>query len=123
VDLAGTYRLQVSSTGLGPAAVGTITVAPAAASQLIPVTQPPGSLTAGARFGFEVEAEDPYGNLATGFDGLLTAALSTNAGNATLSGSVTAMASQGVASFAGLAVERAGSGYTVQVTGNGLAGT
>jgi streptogramin lyase len=122
LDLAGTYGLQVSSAGLGSAAVGTITVAPAAASQIIVMTQPPGSLTAGAGFGFQVEAEDPYGNLATGFDGLLTAALSVNDSNATLAGPVTAVASQGVASFAGLAVERAGSGYTVQVTGNGLAG-
>jgi hypothetical protein len=122
LDTVGTYTLQVSSVSLGAIAAGTIAVTPAQASQLILMSQPPTAITAGAAFGVRVEAEDAYGNLATGFNGLLTAALMPNVSNAMLAGSVTVIASQGVAAFAGLSVDRAGSGDTIQVTGNGLAG-
>jgi len=120
LDEAGNHTLQVSSAGLTSVTTGNIDVTPAAASQLIAVSEPPGSLTAGTTFGFEVQAEDPFGNLATGFNGTLTAALSANAGNATLVGPVTAVANSGVAFFAGLTVDQAGSGYKIQVTSGSL---
>lgn len=122
LDTVGTYTLQASSPGLDPIAVGTVTVNPSSASQVVLVSQPPATMSAGAGFGLQVEAEDPYGNLATGFDGLLKATLGTGTGNAMLAGPVTAMASQGLASFVGLAVDRAGNGDTIQVSGNGLSG-
>ena len=75
LDAVGTYSLQVSGFSLGPVAAGTVTVTPAAASHLVVTAQPPGSLTAGAGFGLQVEAEDPYGNPAMGFNGPVTAAL------------------------------------------------
>jgi len=120
LNTVGSQTLQVSSAGLSSVTTNPINVTAAAASQLVLITDPPATLTAGTPFGFEVEAEDPYGNLATSFDGGLTAALSPNAGNATLGGAVTATASDGVAFFAGLAVDQAGDGYTIHVTSSSL---
>src|SRR5262249_15502966 len=122
LDTAGTDTLQVSSTGFSPVATGRITGTPAAASPLVLTTPPPSIVTAGAGFGLQVEAEDPYGNLATGFDGGVTAALSANSGNAAIGGTVTAVASQGIASFSSLVVDNAGGGYTIHGTRGGLAG-
>ena len=113
----GTVTLQVSSSGLTSVTTGSINVTASTASQLIFVAEPASSQTAGAPFGFKVEAEDAFGNLATTFDGTLVAALSPNSGNATLAGAVTAVASGGVAVFSGVSVNQVGSGYTIQVSG------
>ena len=67
LDQAGVHAYRWSSTGLGSATTGTIIVTAASAVQLTLVSEPPGSVTAGAGFGFAVEAEDPFGNLATEF--------------------------------------------------------
>ena len=116
----GQYTLAASNSALGSATTSSITVTPGAASKLIAVTDPSGSLTAGVPFGFEVEATDAEGNLVTGFTGNVTAALSPNTGNATVSGSISAVASGGVAQFSGLTVDQAGSNYTIQAASTGL---
>ena len=116
----GTVTLQVSSSGLGSITTSTINVTAASAAKLVLISNPPANLTAGATFGFEVEAEDQFGNVATSFNGSLTAVLSPNAKNATLGGGVSTVASDGVAFFAGLTVLEAGNGYTIQVTSGGL---
>ena len=116
IDTTGTYQIKATSTNLSSITSSSFNVVAQSPSQMIFITNPPSSLTAGTRFGFEVEAEDQYGNVATGFDGALTATLSPNVGNATLGGSVTATASNGLAFFSGLTVDQAGSGYTIQVT-------
>ena len=95
IDTTGTYQIKATSTNLSSITSSSFNVVAQTPSQLIFITNPPSSLTAGTQFGFEVEAEDQYGNVATGFDGTLTAALSPNAGNATLGGAVTASASNG----------------------------
>ena len=69
LDKVGSYTLDVTSTGLGAATTGTIAVTAGAAKKLVAVSEPPSSETAGGVFSFEVEAEDQYGNLATGFNG------------------------------------------------------
>ncbi len=123
LDTVGNYTLDVTSTGLSPVTTGTIGVTAGAASKLVAMTEPPSSETAGGVFSFKVEAEDSYGNLATGFNGTVSAVLSANPGHATLGGgTVTATASGGMATFTGLAVDKAGSGYTIGVSSGTLTG-
>jgi streptogramin lyase len=124
----GNFTLQVSTTGLKSVTTSTITITPGAASQLVVVSA--GSsltgVTAGDAFNVEVEAEDPYGYQATGFSGTLSAAMAANSQGAALSGSPMAIASQGIANFTGLIVDRAGSGFAISVTdtnpGDGVSG-
>ena len=83
IDTAGTYQLKVTSTGLTSVTSSAVDVTAATASQLILVTNPPATLVAGTLFGFEIEAEDQYGNPAATFNGdSLTATLTQNGGNA-----------------------------------------
>jgi hypothetical protein len=60
-----------------------------------------------------VTAFDPFGNVATGFSGTVSVALGANPAGGTLSGTLDASAVAGVATFANLAVERVGTGYTL----------
>ena len=95
-------------------------VATLATSQLVVTQQPPASVTAGTPFGLTVEAEDSSGNLLSSFDGTVSVAIATNPGGASLGGTLTATASQGVATFSGLTLTTAASGYTLQVSASGL---
>jgi subtilisin-like proprotein convertase family protein len=119
LNKVGAVTLQITTSGLGSITTGTINVTPAAASQLVMVAQPPGTVTAGATFGFEVKAEDQYGNLATSYNGTVTAALSANLGGATLVGPSSSVASGGLAFFAGDAVNLTGTAYTIQIASSG----
>ena len=105
-------------TDVGTNAIGVATLA---ASQLVVTQQPPTSVTAGSTFGLTVEAEDSSGNLLTSFNGTVSLAIGVNPGGATLGGTLTATASQGVASFSGLTLNKAASGYTLYASGGGLA--
>ena len=95
-------------------------VATLATSNLVVTQQPPSSVTAGSGFGLTVEAEDSSGNLINSFNGTVTVALGNNPGGATLGGTLTATASDGVAIFSGLSLTTAVSGYTLLVSGGGL---
>ena len=83
-------------------------------------TQPPASIIAGASFGLKVAIEDPYGNLETGAANTVSLALATNPGGATLGGTLSVTTSQGKATFSGLSLTAAASGYTLQVSSTGL---
>ena len=112
------YALKASSGSLTTTTA--FTVAPAAASQLVVTTQPPSSVTAGGGFGLTIKAEDRFGNVVTSFTGKVTIALANNPGRSTLGGTLTVTAVKGVASFSGLALNKAGSGYTLKATASGL---
>src|SRR6266545_3202590 len=61
-------------------------------------------------------AEDDFGNTATDFTGDVFVAIGTDAsgaGDATLSGTRTATAVSGVATFGDLSIDRTGNGYTL----------
>lgn len=58
----------------------------------------------GTGFGLSVEAEDPFGNLETGFNGIAAIGLQNNPGGSTLSGAYLAAFTGGVASFSGLSL-------------------
>ncbi len=97
-----------------------LTVLPGPASQLIVTANPPTSITVDDPFGFTVAAEDRQGNLATGFSGQVTVALSNNPGDSTLGGIFTVLAVGGTATFSGLTLNQGGNAYTLQATSSGL---
>jgi len=80
---------------------------------------PPSSLAAGSPFGLTVTAEDSLGNPITSFNGTVTVGLENNPGVATLSGTLTATASNGVATFSGLSLTKAAVGYTLFASSDG----
>ncbi|PYO97986.1 MAG: hypothetical protein DMD61_11110, partial [Gemmatimonadetes bacterium] len=69
----------------------------------------------------QVTALDANNNTAD-FTGNVTLAIGTNPGSGTLSGTSTVAAVGGVATFSNLSIDKAGSGYTLDATSNGLAG-
>ena len=62
---ASGYTLAVSSSGFSAATSSTITVTPAAATQLVITQQQPSSVAVNSAFGLIVAVEDPYGNVVT----------------------------------------------------------
>ena len=77
-----------------------------------PSSRPAASWPAAA-FGLVVAAEDPFGNVDPNFSGSVTVALSNNPGGATLGGTLTVTAQNGVATFSGLTLNQPGIGYTL----------
>ena len=118
--VASGYTLEVSGYGVGGVISSTITVTPAAATQLAITRQPPASVTAGSSFGLQAAIEDTYGNVVTSASNTVTVALANNPGGSNLGGTLTATASNGVAAFAGLTLNTAAAGYTLQVSSSGL---
>ncbi len=115
------YSLAASSTGLTSAATNNFDITAAAATKLAFTVQPV-SNTVGVSIGSPtVTAQDQYGNTATAFTGLVTLALASNPGNATISGTPSANAVAGVATFGTLTLNHPGSGYTLGATATGLA--
>src|SRR5439155_22942129 len=96
------------------------TLSPATATQLVFNVQP-STTTAGAAItpAVQITAQDGNGNTATGFTGNITVAIGTNPGTGTLSGTKTVAAVAGVATFSGLSIDKAGTGYTLTATGAG----
>ena len=86
---------------------------------LVVTTEPPASVTAGTAFGLTVTAEDGSGNVDTSFDGTVSLALGSGPSGSVLGGTLSVTAQSGVASFSDLALDEAGTGYTLLVSGNG----
>jgi hypothetical protein len=91
-----------------------------AADQLVLVVQPPSTVSAGIGFGFQVAAEDMYGNTNTTFTGPVSVVIGTNLGGAALSGKAQATAVAGDANFSGLALSKVGVGYTLKISSGSL---
>src|SRR5207247_8320920 len=68
----------------------------------------------------QVTAQDGLGNTVTSFTGTVTVALGNNPVAGTLTGTTTMAATNGVASFASLSIDRAGSGYTLRAAARGV---
>jgi len=90
------------------------------ASQLVVTSQPPSSVSAGDPFGITVTVEYHFGDVETAFNGSVTVAFGSNPGAGPLRGTFIATATNGVATFHGLSIDTAGTGYTLQVTGLGM---
>src|SRR5207253_2494150 len=120
INKTGTgYTLGVSSGGLTGTSAG-FNIASGGATQLV-FAQQPSTTTAGAAItpAAQITAQDGNGNTATGFTGNVTGADETNPSSGTLSGTKTVAAVAGVATFSGLSIDKAGTGYTLTATGAG----
>jgi hypothetical protein len=113
-------QLQVIANDLGLTALtGDFSVTAATATQLS-VSPPYGSLLAAAPFSVAVYTKDPFGNTDTSFSGNVTLALANNPSGATLGGPDIVTVVDGVANFLEMTISKAGSGYTLQATSDGL---
>src|SRR5262249_3125047 len=104
----------------GNGSIGVVTLNQTSSTHLVMTQQPPASVTAGTPFGLTVQAGDSSGNLDSSFNGPVTVALASNPGGATLGGTLTVTANQGVATFSDLTLTKAAAGYTLQVSGSGV---
>src|SRR5262249_18234616 len=107
----------------GANAIGGVILNLTSSTHLVMTAQPPASLTAGSSFGLTVQAEDGSGNPVTSFNGTVRVALSNSPSGATLGGTLAVTASSGVATFSGLTLTEAASGYTLSVSSVGVTST
>ena len=95
---------------------------PTSATRLAFIVQPRNA-PAGAAIvpAVKVAAQDAQGNTVSGWTGEVTLQLGDNAGGASLTGTTTRTTHAGVATFPGLSVDKAGSGYWLTARADGLA--
>jgi hypothetical protein len=112
-DIANTLITgsQLLSVTPGTAAALFFTVQPVTVSVGAAITPP-----------VQVTARDGFSNTATGFTGSVTVGIGNNPGGAALGGTNTVNAAAGVATFPGLTLNQAGSGYTLTAAASGLTG-
>lgn len=105
---AGTYTLEASASGFGPAISDSFVVSPAAAIKML-FSQQPASVTVNTPFSTEVELMDRYGNLATDDDSSVVVSLGTHPKSSSLGGVTTAQVAGGLADFDSLLLNESGS--------------
>ncbi len=111
------YSLSATSNPAhGTATSNSFNIVAASASQLVFSTEPPASTAASSTFSTSVTIEDLYGNKVTSDSSTVTIALYTNPCGGTLGGTTSKAASSGVASFSGLQITKACSGYQLSGT-------
>ena len=115
------YTLAASATGLNTGTTDAFNVLHKPATQLAFIVQP-GNTTAGESItpAVEVELRDVDGNRVTEANQTVALALGRNPGGGVLTGPVSLAAQNGVASFTGLKIDQAGSGYQLKATVPGL---
>jgi hypothetical protein len=116
---SGSHTLSFTASGLTTATSSSITPTVGAATQLIVATQPSGSVN-DAAFTTQpiVEIQDSGGNVDTSDNStVVTVAIATGSG--TLSGTTTATASSGIATFSGLKIVGSGA-HILSFTASGL---
>src|SRR5439155_349231 len=118
------YTLNATSASLRAATSATFTITPATATQLAfgqqPTYTPAGSTINPA---VTVQILDANGNLVTGDNSdQVTIGLGANPGGASLSGTLTVTAHNGIATFSNLAVSAPGTGYTLAASSGALTG-
>ncbi|MGO9855019.1 MAG: beta strand repeat-containing protein [Acidimicrobiales bacterium] len=112
----GPYTVKASVSGVSSPADFSLTNTPAAATKLVFSTQPPTSTAATSTFSTTVSIEDTYGNVETGDSSTVALSLSTNPCTGTLGGTTSKAATAGVATFSGLQVTKACTGYVLKAT-------
>jgi hypothetical protein len=119
---AGTYTVSGVSSPL-TTATDSIGVNAGSATKLAFATQA-SSVVAGATMSpaVTVEVQDQYGNRVTTATDLVALAFGNNAGSGTLTGGSAVNAVSGVATFSGLSVNKAATGYTLSATSGALTG-
>ncbi len=116
--VADGYTLWATTDGMAAAATTPFAVAAAAPAGIAIATSPQAGNTAS----LTLSVEDIYGNVVTTFAGSLTVQLGGKAGHGRTSRhkTLSAIASQGVVSFARVKLGPTGRGYAVQASGAGL---
>ena len=118
------YTLTAAAAGLTGATSAAFNIIASVGTQLFFSVQPPDPATAGATLSpsLVVVARDASGQTASSFTGNVTLAITAGAGvpGAVLSGPTTVAAVVGVATFAGLSIDKAAIGYKLTATASGL---
>jgi alpha-tubulin suppressor-like RCC1 family protein len=119
----GVGAVTITAVGRGQPgnAVLSVGAAPTAPTQLVFTAQPATS-TAGQALSpaVEVEVRDAGGNLVTSARNAVTLAIADNPASGTLAGTKTVAAVNGIASFSGLWIDKAGAGYTLTASAASL---
>ena len=117
------YTLAATAGGLAGATSASFNIAAGVTSQLAFMVQP-SAVTAGAVIApaVVVQAQDAAGNPTPSFTGDVTVAIANNAGGGALTGTLTAAAVAGAATFADLSIDKSGAGYTLGAAAGGLTG-
>ena len=115
------YTLTATATALSDGVSAPFTIAAGAAVSLSFTTQP-GTTMAGQSIApaVQVSAQDLLGNVTPDFIGNVTVAIQANPGGGVLTGNTTVAAVGGVATYANLSINKAGSGYTLIASSSGL---
>jgi streptogramin lyase len=117
------YTLYVSGSGPISTSTSSITVTPAAATQLVILQQPPATVSVNAPFTVQAAIEDQYGNVVTSANNTVTVDLANNPSGATLGGTTTVAAVNGVVTFSNLTLNKRAKGYTLRLSSPGLTGS
>ncbi|MEO8294602.1 MAG: Ig-like domain repeat protein [Gemmatimonadota bacterium] len=122
LDKTGTgFTLSAAATGLTGATSTAFNITPSSATQLV-FTQQPSDVVAGATMApaVTVTAKDALGNTVTGYATAISLSIGTNPGGATLTGGTAVAPVNGVATFSGLSLNKAGTGYTLAASSGAL---
>lgn len=119
LDVAGTYTLKFSDGSLTPAVTKTITISPAAAAKLVVATQPTAGTAGKALTPISVKVEDAFGNVETGNTSIVKLAATSAPAGGAVSGTLSAPAVKGIATFNNLSMKVAGT-YTLRATDGAL---
>jgi subtilisin family serine protease len=123
IDKTGVGYTLIATSGALPAVQSApFSITPSGAPRLSFTVQP-GAAIAGSAIApaIQVSAQDSLGNLFTTFTSDVTVAIGANPAGGTLSGTATATAVLGVATFTDLVINRSGTGYSLTATAPGAA--
>ncbi len=115
------YTLTASAAGFSAITSAAFDITPGTATQLTFIAQP--TTTVAGRLitpALQVLALDRTGNPVPGFTGMVTMAFGGDPGGATLSGTTSVAAVNGVASFGDLSITKTGPSYWLTATATGL---
>ncbi|HXJ30432.1 MAG TPA: hypothetical protein VNG35_07320, partial [Gemmatimonadales bacterium] len=123
MDKVGTgYTLSASAATLTAATSAAFNVTAGAAARLVFTTQPVTTTDAAPIApAVRVTARDAFGNPADGFAGNVTVTIAQNPSAGVLSGTTTLAASQGVASFGDLTIDKVGAAYRLAASATSVA--
>jgi hypothetical protein len=122
IAAAGSYTINATSTGLTAAASNSLTIVTVGAATKLAFSVQPVNGTAGqALADIKVLIQDANGVTNTSQVNVVTLAIETNVGGASISSGTTQVAAvAGVATFSGIALNRSGTGYKLNATASGL---
>jgi alpha-tubulin suppressor-like RCC1 family protein len=118
----GTATITAAGQGVPTTAALTVSAAPPPVATQLAFTVQPTNSAAGVALSpaVEVELRDAAGQRVTSARGTVMLAVGTNPGSGTLSGTKIVNAVNGVASFSGLSIDKAGTGYKLSASSGTL---